>query len=164
MRCPDAQPQLGAFVDTELSPRELVEVARHVAECVTCDASVQRLMTMHDVVQDVTGADVSAVDLRGVWAGVEAAMNAHDARRRGSMIRRLPVRSVPLWVAGMAMAAGVMLFLGAGGEQLATPARVATGPRTPVIERYVGVSTSIKKDDQTGAMLINLDSGRLSRR
>jgi hypothetical protein len=74
------------------------------------------------------------------------------------------VRSVPLWVAGMAMAAGVMLFLGAGGEQSVAPPMIAAGPRTPVIERYVGVSTTIKKDEQTGAMLINLDSGRLSRR
>jgi len=164
MHCPDVQPKLDAFVDTELSPRELVEVARHVAECVTCDASVKALMTLHDVVQETTEADVSTVDLGGIWSSVEAAMGVHDASRRAGIVRRLPVRSASLWLAGMAMAAGVMLFLGAGGEPPAAPPRIATGPRTPVIERYVGVSTSITRDDQTGAMLINLGSGRLSRR
>jgi hypothetical protein len=121
-------------------------------------------MALHDAVCDVTEADAHGVDLRGIWAGVEAAADAHDARRQSRIVRRLPVRSAPLWAVGMAMAAGVMLFMGAGGEPPATPPMIAAGPRTPVIERYVGVSTSIKKDDQTGAMLINLGSGRLSRR
>jgi anti-sigma factor RsiW len=170
MHCLDARSKLDAFVDTELPPRELVEVARHVAECVACDASVKQLMALHDAVCDVTEADASGVDLRGVWGGVEAAVDAHDASRQGRqgrqgrMLRRLPGRSAPLWAAGMAMAAGVMLFMGAGGDPPVAPPMIAAGPRMPVIERYVGVSTSIKKDDQTGAMLINLGSGRLSRR
>jgi anti-sigma factor RsiW len=164
MHCTDAQPQLDAFVDTEIPPRELVEVARHVAECVTCDARVKQLMVLHDIVQDVTEADMSGIDLAGLWTGVEAALDAQAAGGAGGTVRRLPLRGASLWVAGMAMAAGVMLFMGAGGEPPVTSPMMVAAPRTPVIERYVGVSTSIKKDDQTGARLINLGSGRLSRR
>ena len=164
MRCPEAQPKLDAFVDTELPPRELVEVARHVAECDACDASVKWLMTLHDVVLGVTETDARAVDLNGLWPGVEAALDAHDAQHPGATVSRLRVGSAPLWVAGMAMAAGVLFFFGTGGEPSVMPLETATGPRAPVIERYVGVSTSITRDDQTGAMMIHLGDGTLSRR
>ena len=107
MSCSDVEPHLDAFIDTELPPRELVEVARHVAQCAACDESVQRLMSLHDVVAGVTVAEAEHVDPRAVWARLEVAMGEHETRQKWRARRRV----APLWVTGMAMAAGALLAL-----------------------------------------------------
>src|SRR5262249_62216559 len=43
MDCQDVEQLLDGFVDTELSPPELLDVARHAATCTACDGAVREL-------------------------------------------------------------------------------------------------------------------------
>jgi anti-sigma factor RsiW len=153
MSCHDVAGRIDAFIDSELSPSEQVEVARHVAGCSSCNTTVDSLLGLRDVLIGSSEAATDAMKLAAVWPAVEGAMDAHDARRwwwqRGT-------RGVPLWAAGMAMAAGALLVLRAvqPSEPSLTTLAHATSRNPVVIERLAGRDISVRREMESGTTLI----------
>src|SRR5262245_61791421 len=123
MTCVDVDQLLDAFVDSELPPPMLLEVARHAAACGTCEAAIRRLETLRRTLADSVLGDVAALDLSGVWPRVAAEVQRTRARR--SWQRR--VRSLPAWGVVLAAAASAVFWLRVPAqEQVATRSAPAT--------------------------------------
>lgn len=112
MSCNDVDPRLDAFIDSELSPSEQVDVARHIAACASCEESVREMLGLRDALSSTANAWANGLNLSGVWPEVESAMDAHDGRQwwRWKGTRRA-AHAVPMWAAGVAMAAGALLTM-----------------------------------------------------
>lgn len=153
--CSDVEARLDQFVDSELSPTEQIDVARHLAGCPACDAVVERLLALRSGLAAMADAAVRSMPLAAVWPAVAAQAEAHDRRlwwRRGGR----PIRiAVPMWAAGVAMAAGALLVLRAvqpsADVQQQANARRFTTPA--VIERVVG-NVDVRHDLKSGAPII----------
>jgi anti-sigma factor RsiW len=105
MTCGDVETLLDAFLDSELPPPMLVAVARHAGGCSDCDQTIRSLTSLREAVADTVRREAEEVDLSNLWSRIDASIDAEDRRRRWS--ERL--RGAPMWVAGMAMAAGLAL-------------------------------------------------------
>jgi anti-sigma factor RsiW len=152
LSCADAAARLDAFVDTELSGPELLEVARHVAGCVDCDRQVGELVALHEALAMQVDAASATLDLRRLWPRLDAAADVVDRRR--AWRRRL--RRVPAWgAAAMAIAAGALVWVRSAPvapERLASRVR----PNQAVIERIVsdGGRVELRRDRKYGTTLI----------
>jgi anti-sigma factor RsiW len=154
--CSDVEARLDRFVDSELSPSEQIDVARHLAGCPACNAVVERLLALRSGLAAMADAAVQSMPLAAVWPAVAAQAAAHDRRlwwRRGAR----PIRiAVPMWAAGVAMAAGALLVLRAVQPSADVPQQRASARRfaTPaVIERVVG-NVDVRHDLKSGAPII----------
>lgn len=148
--CSDVETRLDAFVDSELSPTEQIDVARHLAGCPPCDAAVERLLTLRERLCAMT--DAVTASLPSVWPAVSERIDA-EVRWR-SRRARAPLGAMPMWAAGMAMAAAALLFLrvmGSGGD--VAPPRAERMARSAVIERVVG-NVDVRRDVKSGAPII----------
>ncbi len=117
MACPDVEQLLDAFVDTELPPPQLLDVARHAATCATCDDAIRSLTALRQSVALLLERDGSDLDLSGVWPGVEAAIGTGRPRR--GIVLGLPraIRSAPVWGAAMALAASLVFWFSAPSQR-----------------------------------------------
>lgn len=154
--CPDVEARLDAFVDSELSPSEQIDVARHLAGCPGCNATVDRLLLVRDGLVALAESAVNSMSFATLWPAVAERAEVHDRRewwRRGGN----PVSAVPLWAAGMAMAAAALLVLRAvqPGLESGATARLADARRArpAVIERVVG-NVDVRHDVKNGAPII----------
>lgn len=152
--CSDVEPRIDAFVDNELSASEQVDVARHLARCLACNGAVDRLLALREGLSSLAESTVGSMSFATVWPTVAEQADAHDRRlwwRRG----RNPMQAVPMWVAGMAMAAGALLVLRAVQPDVQSPlqasARRFASPA--VIERVVG-NVDVRHDVKSGAPII----------
>jgi anti-sigma factor RsiW len=156
MICGDVDQLLDAFVDSELPPPMLLEVARHAAACSTCETAIRQLETLRRTLADTVHADVAALDLSGIWPRVSAEVHRANARRTWQ--RR--VRTLPAWGAVLAVAASAVFWLRVPAQETATSrpvvAHVAT--RTPqnlaYIDRLAGKDVSIRREPKAGTTLI----------
>jgi anti-sigma factor RsiW len=124
MNCPDVAQLLDAFVDTELTPPQLLDVARHAAGCVTCDAAIRELAALRQSVAALVEREALELDLSRVWPAVEAAISP-PARRPARIVALTRAASAaPVWGAVMALAASVFVWLSGPSTELAT--QVAT--------------------------------------
>lgn len=152
--CSDVEARIDAFVDNELSASEQVDVARHLAACPACNTAVDRLLALRDGLSSMADSALRSMSFATVWPAVAEQADAHDRRLWWGRGRK-PMQAVPMWVAGMAMAAGALLVLRAvqpdvegpsqaGGRRFASPA---------VIERVVG-NVDVRRDVKSGAPII----------
>src|SRR5262249_49297931 len=126
MDCQDVEALLGGFVDTELSPPELLDVARHAATCSACDGAIRELTDLRGELTRLLEDEVRQFDLSRVWPAVAATIPASRPRRAG--IAALP-RQLPVWGAVMALAASLLLWLGTSAPPPPTPEPSPAAPR-----------------------------------
>ncbi len=157
MTCSDVAQRLDAFIDTELPPSELLEVARHAAGCPGCDGAVRELAALREEVAEVMRAEAETLDLSSVWPAVSVEVGRVDRRR--AWTRRL--RSAPVWATAFAAAASLALWLQRTPEPVrvaTTRARAAAPERLPpnmaVIERLAGKNVAVRREPKAGTTII----------
>jgi anti-sigma factor RsiW len=133
MACPDVEELLDAFVDSELPPAQLLEVAQHAASCSACEVAIGERTALRQSVAALLEQEANRLDLSGVWPAVEAAIG----RRPRPPARVVPLRRgmpmPPAWGAIAALAASVFLWLWAPSRQEATPV-ASQRPATPAVQ------------------------------
>ena len=158
MTCGDVETLLDAFLDSELPPPMLVAVARHAGGCSGCDETIRSLTSIREAVADTVRRDAEAVDLSGLWSRIDVAIDSVDRRRRWG--ERL--RGAPMWVAGMAVAAGLALVaMNYPGPPVKTQGPTVARnnfPRNHVwIDRVAGSNVMLRQQpkDGTTVMFVN---------
>ena len=161
MTCRDVDQLLDGFVDSELPPPMLLEVARHAATCGTCETAIRQLETLRRTLAETVRADVADLDLSTVWPRVSKEINRSRIRRTWQ--RR--VHTLPAWGAVLAVAASAVFWLRVPSHETTT-ARTTTSPpvvarvasRTPqnlaYIDRLAGKDVSIRREPKAGTTLI----------
>jgi anti-sigma factor RsiW len=152
MTCGDVETLLDPFLDSELPPPMLVAVARHAAGCSACDETIRSLSTLREVVAETIRRDAAAVDLSGVWPRIEAAIDSTRRRRRWTE----RARGVPMWAAGLAMAAAITLVVLSVQQTSPGPGvRVArVPPNHAYIDRLAGRDVVLRREAKSGTTLI----------
>jgi len=166
MTCQDVAQLLDGFVDTELTPPQLLDVARHAAICANCDGTIRELTGLRELVAWLVEGEARTLDLSGVWPAVAATIpSAMPRRSRRSVVPR----QLPVWGAVMALAASVLLWLGTGGqppspshapkqiasvEQGATRARAWQSANHAVIDRLTGKDIAVRREPKSGTTVI----------
>jgi len=166
MSCTDVAGLLEPFVDSELTPATLLDVARHAGHCRSCEAQVADLLGVREAL--VTGSEraVAGLDLSGVWPHVAREMDRVDAQaawRARSEGRRVSRRLV-VWGSVAAIAAGAMLMMRgpflttgpvAGDGAPAAPTRVAKRlPNSVYIDRLAGKDIALRREPKSGTTMI----------
>ena len=153
MTCGDVETLLDAFLDSELPPPMLVAVARHAGGCGACDETIRSLTSLRDAVADTVRRDAEAVDLSGLWSRIEGAMESVDQRRRW----RERLRGAPMWVAGLAVAAGLALV----AMNVPVPTKsiqIARGNSYPrnhaILDRVAGRQVGVRQGPKDGTTVI----------
>ena len=157
MTCDDVEELLDAFVDSELPPPRLLEVARHAAGCTTCETAMRQLETLRRTLAETVLADVAALDLSGVWPRVSAEVQRTKARRMWQ--RR--VRRLPAWGAVLAVAASAVFWLVPMDQTRNAPIAPVAGVGHPgkmqnlaYIDRLAGKDVQIRREPKAGTTLI----------
>ena len=164
MTCQDVAQLLDGFVDTELTPPQLLDVARHAAICANCDGTIRELTGLRESVAWLVEGEARTLDLSGVWPAVAATIPSRPRRRyRGSIVPR----QLPVWGAVMALAASVLLWLGTAGqppshapkqiasvEQGATRTRAWQAANHAVIDRLTGKDIAVRREPKSGTTVI----------
>src|SRR5262249_51553672 len=101
LTCTDAEPLLDAFVDSELAPATLLDVARHAGQCERCGGVVNELLGVRQAIAGTLDDLVAGLDLSPMWTRVDAAITRAEGQaawreRVASAGRRVP-RTAPLW-------------------------------------------------------------------
>src|SRR5262245_65564589 len=107
MTCPDVAQLLDAFVDTELPPAQLLDVARHAARCPACDRDIRELSALRQSVAAVIDRAGRDLDLSGVWPAVAAVVVPAPSRARGVPLTR-GVTAAPGGAGTLAVGASVV--------------------------------------------------------
>jgi anti-sigma factor RsiW len=178
MTCSDVAQLLDAFVDTELPPSQLLDVARHAAGCSVCDVAIRELAALRQSVVALVERESRDLDLSGVWPAVAAAIHPPARRRARIVALRRAIPAAPVWGALMALAASVFVWLSGPSTELATQVatqvasadrRVAPAPRTvagapPVramrasnhadIDRLAGKDIAVRREPKSGTTII----------
>jgi anti-sigma factor RsiW len=154
MTCSDIEQLLDAFVDTELSPPQLLDVARHAASCAACDRAIRDLTGLRQSVAALVERESRELDLSGIWPAVDAAIqvSTRSATRVVPFGRR--VQAAPLWGALVALAASVFVWLSGPSSELAT--RMSH-------EMSSEVATQVASADRHVAATANVSPVRLMR-
>ncbi len=166
MNCQDVEQLLDGFVDTELSPPELLDVARHAATCTACDGTIRELTGLRGAVTRLIEGEARQLDLSGVWPAVAATLPA-SRRPRSAGIAVLP-RQLPVWGAVMALAASVLLWLGtsaqppstpkptpaAAGDRYASRSRAWQSANHAEIDRLSGKGIAVRREPKSGTTVI----------
>ena len=139
MTCTDVGRLVDAFIDTELPPGEMIDVARHAGGCAGCDRTIRELETLRHAVGATVDAEIDALDLSGVWQAVSGDIDRVDAKR--VKVRRL--RQAPVWGAALAMAASAVFFLLPTIEQ-PEPSPRADVSRFAQIDRLSGRDITVR--------------------
>ena len=162
MTCPDVAQLLDAFVDTELTPPQLLDVARHAAGCVTCDVAIRELAALRQSVAALVEREALELDLSRVWPAVEAAISlpARRPARIFALTRGAP--AAPVWGALMALAASVFVWLSGPSTELATQVatQVASGGKPVAATRTVAGTAPIRTLRATNHAYIDRLAGK----
>jgi anti-sigma factor RsiW len=176
MTCPDVEPLLDAFVDSELPPTRLLEVAQHAASCSTCEVAIGELTALRQSVAAWVEQEVDRLDLASVWPAVEATIG----RRPAAHARIVPLRrkawtmpALPAWGAVAAIAAGLLLWVGGPHRHDVTPGTgtvAVPSPGQPVqiakatrpvralnhadIDRLSGKDIAVRREPKSGTTII----------
>jgi len=152
--CSDVETRLDAFVDSELSPADQIDVARHLAGCPACNAVVERLLALRASLMSMAESARQAMSLAAVWPVVADRADVHDRQRWWRNGGRLS-RAVPMWAAGIAMAASALLVFRAMQPVVEGPPDLGgrNFAQHAVIERVVG-NVDVRHDVKNGAPII----------
>jgi anti-sigma factor RsiW len=152
MTCGDVETLLDGFLDSELPPPMLVAVARHAGTCTACDQTIRSLTTVREAVAETVLRDAEAIDLSGLWSRIDTAIESTQRRRRWS--ERL--RGAPVWAAGLAMAAALVLVL--LNVQPTAPVKGVRPSRVPpnhaYIDRLAGRDVLLRREQKSGTTVI----------
>lgn len=165
MTCDEASERLSAFVDAELPGPELLEVARHAAQCPACERAIRDTIVVQQVLVREQHAALAELDLMQVWPRVAAEIDRLDAGA-ARPARRARMSRVPMWgAAALAMAAGALFWF---RSETPAPTRLAARarPNQAVIERIDsdGTRFELRRERKLGTTLIMvsaLDQGVL---
>ena len=138
LSCRDVDEMLDAFVDSELPPASLLDVARHAAHCAPCEARIESLTSVSHMVGETIRGDAATLDLSGVWAAVERRIvvvdeQQHRLHRWDRVRRAFSGPTLPAWGTAVAIAASAVIYL--QQPALQRGARTDTMPRRGVINR-----------------------------
>jgi len=167
MNCTDVEQLLGAFVDTELPPPQLLDVARHAATCSTCDRAIRELTDLRGSVAALLEHEVRQLDLSGVWPAVEAAIDRQAPRRtRLAVLPGSSPAATRMWATLMAIAAtAVLWFRSPATNPISgrTPAMIASAARARSsndagIDRIAGRGITMRREPKSGTMIIWVSS------
>jgi anti-sigma factor RsiW len=175
MTCPDVAQLLDAFVDTELPPSQLLDVARHAARCPACDRDIRELSALRQSVAAVIERAGRDLDLSGVWPAV-AALVAPAPRRARIVTLERGVPSAPVLGGLLALAASVFFWFSPPsswvGDQFASriaDQQVASLPHPPPapvsaramraanhadIDRLAGKDIAVRREPKSGTTII----------
>ena len=167
MSCTDVAGLLEPFVDSELTPATLLDVARHAGHCASCEAQVADLLAVREAVVAGSERAIAGLDLSAVWPHVAREMERIDAQtawRARSEGRRVSRRLV-VWGSVAAIAAGAMLMMRgpllptgapvAGDGAPAAPTRVAKRlPNSVYIDRLAGKDIALRREPKSGTTMI----------
>ena len=173
MACPDIEQLLDAFVDSELPPAQLLEVAEHAASCSACEVAIGELTALRQSVAALVEQEAHRLDLSGVWPAVEASISRRPARRAAVVPLRPSAPALTAWGALAALAASVFLWFGSPSTQQAErvaarrpaePAvRVASATKAvrPIrtanhadIDRLSGKDIAVRREPKSGTTII----------
>jgi anti-sigma factor RsiW len=164
MNCTDVEQLLGAFVDTELPPPQLLDVARHAATCSTCDRAIRELTDLRGAVAALLEHEVRQLDLSGVWPAVDAAIGRQaPPRSRRAVLPASTPAATRVWAALMAIAATAVLWFRSpatspvAGRTLASAARARSSNDTG-IDRIAGRGITMRREPKSGTMIIWVSS------
>jgi anti-sigma factor RsiW len=107
MTCREVEKVADLFVDGELEARAMRAVAMHITRCPLCEALIQRLERLQDVIGETFHDAVASVDFSRFWAGVSA--RAGDLQP--SLLARWSAQLATPWRA-LAVAAAVAVTVG----------------------------------------------------
>jgi anti-sigma factor RsiW len=161
MTCTDVEQLLGAFVDTELPPPRLLDVARHAATCSACDGAIRELTELRASVAALLESETRQLDLSGVWPAVDAAI----ARQAPARPRLTALRgggapgATRIWAALMAIAATALLWFRPATHQqpekmIASAGRAARTLNDANIDRIAGRGITMRREPKSGTMII----------
>jgi anti-sigma factor RsiW len=116
LTCADVDGLLDAYLDNELPPATLLEVARHGEHCPQCQSQMQSLTSLGHMLGVTIRQDAATLDLTGVWAGVErrldaAAPIAAPLSKPSGWQRVLRGPALPALGTAAAIAASAVLYL-----------------------------------------------------
>lgn len=116
LTCRDLDDLIDAFVDSELPPASLLDVARHAAQCSACEARIQAVTAIGHVLGTTVRHDAATLDLSGVWAAVERRIDVVDTQhhrdhRWDRWRQAFAGPTLPAWGTAAAIAASAALFL-----------------------------------------------------
>jgi anti-sigma factor RsiW len=170
MTCPDVAQLLDAFVDTELPPAQLLDVARHAAGCPTCDDAIRELTALRQSVAALVEREARELDLSGVWPVIEAATSTRRSARVVPL--RRAVSAAPVWGALLALAASLFFWFSAptreAPDQLARPlaerqvasasnaasGRAISASNHAYIDRLAGKDIAVRREPKSGTTII----------
>ncbi len=164
MNCSDVERLLDAFIDRELPPPMLLEVARHASACPPCDETVRQFAALGEAVGQAVALDVDALDLSGVWPAVATAIDRETWRRRW----RQRLRQVPAAAVTFAAAASLAIWLRTPGTIVTQrpsvpkpPTKYARLHDQPVIARLAGKDVAVRSEPKAGTTLfwVNYPAG-----
>ena len=72
MTCREVEKIADLFIDGELEGRAMRAVAMHVTRCEPCEALIQRLERLQDVISETFNDAVASVDFSRFWTSVSA--------------------------------------------------------------------------------------------
>jgi anti-sigma factor RsiW len=169
MTCRDVEQLVGAFVDTELPPARLLDVARHAATCSTCDEAIRELTELRASVAALLESEARHLDLSRVWPAVDAAIDRQALARP----RLTPLRgggapgAARVWAALMAIAAtAVLWFRGPATHEhpgkppmtIASAGHAARISNDAGIDRIAGRGITMRREPKSGTMIIWVSS------
>ncbi len=177
MTCADVDQLLDAFVDTELPPPQILDVARHAATCTACDLAIRDIAALRQSVAELVEREGQAIDLSGVWPAVEVALRGPAPRAARVVALRRSIPAAPFWGALMAIAASVFVWVSGPSNELATqvatqmassgsPAATAMARPAPTpvravrysnhadIDRLAGKDIAVRREPKSGTTII----------
>ena len=140
MDCPDIEQLLDAFVDSELPPPQLLEIAQHANACAACEVAIGERTALRQFVAALVEQEASRLDLSGVWPAVEATIGQPAPVTARIIALRRTVPALPAWGALAALAAGVVFWL--SGPTTRVAPRVAS--RQPVAAERMASARAIR--------------------
>jgi anti-sigma factor RsiW len=167
LTCSAAAPLIDAFIDGELAPSDLLEVARHAGQCAQCEGAVRELLAVRDGIVSDSDRLVDGLDFGRVWPRVETAIARTDAqadwRRRVDARRGVASRRVTVWASVAAIAATAVLMVRPAQQ----PGGVAKNPQTAsihgtekrlpnhvFIDRLAGKDIALRREPKSGTTMI----------
>jgi anti-sigma factor RsiW len=115
MTCREVDKLLDLFLDGELEARTMRAVALHVTRCPTqCEAALQRLERVEDLVAETFNDAVAEIDFSGFWPAVSERAGAIQARHHAPALlrqmRALGARPLVVATAAAALIAAAVLW------------------------------------------------------
>ncbi|MBI3768595.1 MAG: zf-HC2 domain-containing protein [Deltaproteobacteria bacterium] len=135
MTCREVEKLLDLFLDGELEARTMRTVALHVTRCEPCEALLQGLERLQDVVGDTIGDAVAEVDFARFWPSIAAEVDGVQRSWRGLGGRVRALARTPLVIAAAMAAALVVSAIALWREMPAIP------PPPTVVNNQVRIDT-----------------------